>query len=95
MILPQAKRRYAEDVAAALGFTWDYENADDNALFEAVELCHYVWNANTWCFDPNGLLFQDLAQKAAWNTSQPISTHGQQSTLDDLPLFQTPNQRGE
>jgi hypothetical protein len=34
----------ALDIAAAEGFEWDYENAADYDLYEAVEILGYWWD---------------------------------------------------
>jgi hypothetical protein len=45
------KRIYAEDLAAGLEFEWDYENASDADLYEALEAMGYTWNGNSWVPD--------------------------------------------
>jgi hypothetical protein len=42
------KRIYAEDLAFGLGFEWDYENAADHNLYEAVEAMGYEWTGSGW-----------------------------------------------
>lgn len=47
------KRIYAEDVAAAECFEWNYEEASDWDLYEAIESMGYTWNEEqtTWVFE--------------------------------------------
>lgn len=41
------KHIYALDAAAADCFEWDYENADPDDLYEALELCGWEWDEET------------------------------------------------
>lgn len=42
------KRIYANDLAAGLGFEWNYEEAEDHDLYEAIEAQGYEWNGTSW-----------------------------------------------
>jgi hypothetical protein len=42
------KRIYANDLAAGLGFEWDYEEAQDHDLYEAIEVQGYEWDGTSW-----------------------------------------------
>lgn len=42
------KHIYACDLAAGLEFEWDYEIADEDDLYEALELMGYEWNGSGW-----------------------------------------------
>ncbi len=42
------KRIYADDLAAGLGFEWDYEGAKDYDLYEALEAMGYKWDGQNW-----------------------------------------------
>jgi hypothetical protein len=42
------KRIYADDLAAGLGFEWDYAAARDGDLYEALEGMCYEWDGKSW-----------------------------------------------
>lgn len=39
------KRIYADDLAAGLGFEWNYEEVSDADLYEALEAVGYEWDS--------------------------------------------------
>jgi len=42
------KRINAEELAAMIGFEWDYENAEDCDLYEALEAMGYTWKGEEY-----------------------------------------------
>lgn len=80
------KRIYADDLAAALDFEWDYEGADDDDVYEALEAMGYVWypERSSWLAPEaqeavarvqkaDQVKAQcELARLAAWNAGEPI-----------------------
>jgi hypothetical protein len=42
------KRIYADDLAVMLDFEWDYEEAEDDDLYEALESMGYRWDGKGW-----------------------------------------------
>lgn len=66
------KRIYADDLAAGLGFEWDYENASDDDLYEALEVMGYTWDSErrSW-LSPE---YQEQLDQARIRASKPKRT---------------------
>jgi hypothetical protein len=84
------KHIYALDLAAALEFEWDYQNADPDDLYETLEICGYTWVGGGWYTGETAERMkmeewrrnQDLERLAAWSTGQPIRLPVQSRTAD-------------
>jgi hypothetical protein len=77
------KYMYALDLAAGLGFEWDYEDADEYDLYEAIEIIGYSWDGEGWSLPqapivnkpapkPRRKRANVLEQLEAWKSGKPI-----------------------